>query len=256
MLLHVGGTMRPVFEKLAEVYKSETGQAVEINSAGSGELLANIELQAEGDLYVSHDPFLDIIMDKGLAIDGWTLGEIFPVIIVQEGNPKNITTLKDLERDDVTLALTDFKLSTLGRMLPTIFSKAGMDLEELNEKKNITIHRSGSYVANLVKMKSVDAAMVWEAVSVLRAEDVDSVYITQQLPVPYVDTVTSATGKNYKLAPVRVTICDLKCSDQPQAAKDFMKFVVSERVREILKEYGFGVPDDLRKQEFKNGTAL
>jgi ABC-type molybdate transport system substrate-binding protein len=73
LLCHVGGTMRPVFEKLAELYTQETGQSVEINSADSGELLAHIELQAQGDLYVCHDPFLDMIMNRGLAVDGWTL---------------------------------------------------------------------------------------------------------------------------------------------------------------------------------------
>ena len=32
---HVGGTMRPVMQKLAEMYEKETGQHIEINSARS-----------------------------------------------------------------------------------------------------------------------------------------------------------------------------------------------------------------------------
>lgn len=256
LMVHVGGTMRRVFEELAKTYEKETGQKVEINSAGSGELLANIEMQAEGDLYVCHDPFLDIIMDRKLAIDGWTVAEIYPVIIVQEGNPKNIKTLKDLTRPDVQLALTDYKLSTLGRMLPTIFSKAGIDIHQVTKEKNITIHRSGSYIANLVSMKNADAALVWEAVSVLRKDEVDSIPITKYLPVRWVDTVTSATGKDYKLTPIRVTICSLKCSDQMEAGQKFIEFSTSERVRDILEEFGFGVPEDLRRQEFKNGEKL
>jgi molybdate transport system substrate-binding protein len=253
LVCHVGGTMRPVFEKLAEVYEAETGQKIEINSAGSGELLANIELQAEGDLYVSHDPFLDIIMDKSLAVNGWTLGEIYPVIIVQKGNPKNIHTLNDLARDDVQLALTDYKLSTLGRMLPTIFGNAGMNLDALDQNKNITIHRSGSFVANLVVMKNADAALVWEAVAALRRDTLDRIPITKHLPVPYVDTVTSATGKNYKLAPVRVTICSLKCSERAPDAEAFMQFVTSAPAKAILEDFGFGVSTEVRKQEYKNG---
>lgn len=256
LFCHVGGTMRPVFEKLAEVYETETGNKVEINSAGSGELLANIEMQAEGDLYVSHDPFLDIIMSKKLAVNGWTLGEVYPVIIVQKGNPKHIQTLQDLARPDVELALTDYKLSTLGRMLPTIFTKAGMDLEQLDKSKNITIHRSGSYVANLVVMKNADAALVWDAVAALRKDTLDTVSIKKHLPVPYVDAITSATGKSYKLTPVRVTICSLKCSDQPKEAEAFMQFVVSTEAKQILADYGFGVSDTLRRQEYKNGEKL
>ncbi|MCU0916493.1 MAG: substrate-binding domain-containing protein [Planctomycetes bacterium] len=257
LLCHVGGTMRPVFEKLAELYRQETGQSIEINSADSGELLAHIELQAQGDLYVAHDPFLDVIMARGLAVDGWTLAEISPVILVQKGNPKNIRGLQDLARADVQLALTDPNASTLGRLLPTIFAKAGMDLPTLLRTKNIIIHRSGSYVANLLQMKSADAALVWGAVAILRAKDLDSVPIVPEyLPVPYVDAVTSATGKSYVLAPVRVTICSLRCSDQREQARAFMAFVTSERARPLLEEYGFRVTAQLRRQEYLNGRPL
>jgi len=257
LLCHVGGTMRPVFEKLTELYRQETGQPIEINSSDSGELLAHIELQKEGDLYVCHDPFLDIIMRRGLAVDGWTLAEIGPVILVQKGNPKNIRGLPDLARADVQLALTDPNASTLGRMLPTLFAKAGMDLNALIQKKNIIIHRSGSYVANLIQMKSADAALVWGAVARLRAKELDCVAIApEHLPVPDVDAVTSATGKTYKLTPVRVTICSLRCSDQPRQARAFMQFVVSDRARALLEEYGFGVSEQRRRQEYLNGRPL
>jgi molybdate transport system substrate-binding protein len=257
LLCHVGGTMRPVFEKLVELYQQETGQKIEINSADSGELLAHIELQGQGDLYVCHDPFLDVIMNRGLAVDGWTLAEISPVIIVPKGNPKNIRGLQDLARADVQLALTDPNASTLGRMLPTIFAKAGMDFNVLMQKKNIIMHRSGSYVANLVQMKSADAALVWGAVAILRAKELDSIpVVPEYLPVPYVDAVTSATGKTYKLAPVRVTICSLKCSRQLKQARAFMEFVVSDRARKLLEEYGFIVSEQLRRQEYLDGKPV
>ena len=256
LLCHIGGTMRPVFEKLVSVYEEETGRKVEINSAGSGELLANIQLFAEGDLYVSHDPFLDTIMGKDLAVNGWTLGEIYPVIIVQKGNPKNIHTLKDFTRDDVQLALTDYRLSTLGRMLPVIFGKSGINLESITRKKNIIIHRSGSYVANLVVLKNADAALVWGAVAALRTDTLDSIPIPENLPTPHVDAITSATGKSYILTPVRVTICSLKCSQQPEKSEQFIQFLLTPRARDLFEDYGFGVSGEIRKQEYKAGEKL
>jgi len=189
-------------------------------------------------------------------VDGWTLGEIYPVIIVQKGNPKNIRTLNDFTRDDIQLALTDYRLSTLGRLLPTIFAKAGMNLEQLTRQKNIIVHRSGSYVGNLVVMKNADAALVWAAVAALRRDTLDSISIPENLPTPHVDAVTSATGKSYILTPVRVTICSLKCSTQPEEAAEFMQFVTSARVRDVLEQYGFGVSEELRKQEYKDGQKL
>jgi molybdate transport system substrate-binding protein len=257
LLCHVGGTMRPVFEKLVELYQQETGQKIEINSADSGELLAHIELQGQGDLYVCHDPFLDVIMRRGLGVDGWTLAEISPVIIVTKGNPKNIRGLQDLARADVQLAVTDPNASTLGRLLPTIFAKAGMNFPELMQRKNVIVHRSGSYVANLVQMKNADAALVWGAVAILRTKDLDSIpVVPEYLPVPYVDAVTSATGKTYQLTPVRVTICSLRCSRRPQQARAFMAFVTSDRARQLLEEYGFRVSAPLRRQEYAGGKPL
>ena len=240
VVCHVGGTMRPVMQELARIYEKDTGQKVEINSAGSGELLAHIELQRRGDLYVCHDPFLDVLMKRELGVDGWTVGELIPVIVVPKGNPKGIGGVGDLARPEVELALTDYERSTLGHMLETIFTKAGVDFATLNRDKRITINKSGGYVANLVTTGNADAAVVWNAVGHLRLGSLDIVAIpAEHLPTPGVDAMTSATGKDYPLRPVRVTIATLTCAEQPEAARAFAEFVASDRGAEVFKDFGF-----------------
>ena len=89
------------------------------------------------------DPFIDILMQKWkLGVDGWLLAELTPVIVVQKGNPKKVHDIKDLTREDVRLILTDYKLSSLGRMMSTIFGKADIDFEDLNKKKKIITNSS------------------------------------------------------------------------------------------------------------------
>ena len=241
LLVHVGGTMRPVIQALAKRYESRTGQRIDINSAGSGELLAHIQLQKRGDLYVCHDPFLDILMKKfKMGLDAWVVAELTPVIVVQKGNPKGIKGLKDLGRPEVEVWLTDYRHSTLGRMLPTIFAKAGIDFEELNRRKQIPTNKSGGYVANMVKTRNADAAMCWNAVAYLRRDAVDIVPLPpEHLPAPGVDTVTSATGKTYTLTPVRVTVATLTCSAQPAEAEKFARFLASPEAAEVFKQFGF-----------------
>ena len=256
LICHIGGTMRPIVAKLAEKYEQETGQKVEINSADSGELLAHIEMQKEGDLYVCHAPFMDILMRKGLGIDGWVIGELYPVIIVQKGNPKHIKSLQDLTRDDVELYLTDYKFSTLGRMIGTIFAKAGISLDELRKKKKIETNRSGGYVANIVKTKNADAGVVWDVVAKLRSDGLDVIKIDKFLPVPGVDMVTSATGKSYNLTPVRVSISTLKCSKQPEAAAKFAEYLTSPEHAQAFKDAGYKVDPALIGQRYKNGKPL
>ena len=250
LICHVGGTMRPMIAELAKLYEKNTGQKVSVNSAGSGELLAYIELQKEGDVYVCHDPFLDILMKKKLGVEGWVIAELFPVIIVQKGNPEKITGLKDLTRDDLEIFFTDYRLSSLGRMLPTIFKKAGIDFDKLKTKKNIYTNKSGSYVGNMVTMKNADAGIVWEVVAKLRSDSLDIVNIDKFLPVPHVDMVTSATGKNYPLTPMRVTVATLKCSEQPDKAARFAEFLSSDKVAERLKKAGYKIDSGVIRKAY------
>ena len=184
--------------------------------------------------------FIDILMEKyKMGVDGHLLAELTPVIVVQRGNPKNISGVKDLARADVDVILTDYERSSLGHMLSTIFRKAGIDLAELNRKKRIVTNKSGGYAANYVKMKNADAAIVWNAVAYLRRDALDTVPITQHLPTPHVDAVTSATGKSYRLTPMRVTAATLKCSRRPQQAKAFLDYIASDEADRVFGEFGF-----------------
>ena len=239
------------------MYEQRTGQKVEINSAGSGELLAHIDSHKEGDVYVCHDPFLDILMKRGLAEAGWTVAELTPVIVVRRGNPKRIKGLTDLARPDVELFLTDYRRSSLGRMLETIFGKAGIDFEQLNRDKKIGTHRQGSHAANMVRMRNADAAMCWNAVAHLQQDALDVVPIPEEhLPIPHVDAVTSATGKEYALTPMRVTVATLKCSGQPDAARRFAEFVASEQAGRVFGEFGFSVVRKRIGKEYEAGRKL
>lgn len=240
LICHVGGTMRPVIQELGRMYEKETTRKIEINSAGSGELLAHIESHKEGDLYVCHDPFLDILMKRSLGVEGWVVCELTPVIVVQKGNPRNIKSLRDMAGPDVSLVLTDFRKSTLGWMLPGIFEKAGIDLEELRTRGDFRTFRRGGQAANVVKSGNADAAIVWNAVAHLRKDALDIIPIAaENLPVRGVDTVTTATKRIYPLIPVRVTIATLKCSDEPEGARRFARFVASQRASKVFEQFGF-----------------
>lgn len=257
LLVHVGGTMRPVMEELATRYEKKTGQKIEINSAGSGELLAHIESQKEGDFYVCHDPFLVLLMKKKLGVNGWVVAHITPVIVVKKTNPERIKGVKDLfEKKNLDVWLTDYDHSSLGWMLPTIFRKVGIDIEDVKKANHIKTSRKGSEVANRVKMGAADAAMCWNAVAHLRTPAVDVVEIPpEHLPTPGVDTVTTATSdKAYPLAPMKVTLATLTCSKQLAAATKFADFVASEEGAKAFREYGFTMIEG--KQLYKDGKKI
>ncbi len=257
LICHVGGTMRPVMEKLAGMYKAETGQEVVINSAGSGELLARIEEKRDGDVYVCHDPFLAILMKRGLGVDGWTVAHLTPVIVTRKDDMR-INDLKDAVKEDVALVLTDFEQSTLGWLLPRIMKKAGLDIEKIKKLPKLKTVRKGSQAANDVQLGSNDAAIVWNAVWYLRRDKLRKIDILDEyLPTPGEDAVTTATEKKskYYLMPVRVTVATLKCSDQPKAAKKFAQWLASKTAVETIGKYGFTMPPKTVK-EYADGTKV
>ncbi len=255
IICHVGGTMKPVMAELAKRFEAETQIDVEINSAGSGELLAHIDMHRHGDVYVCHDPFLDILMQKfKMGVDGWVVAELTPVIVVHKGNPKKINGIRDLVPEDVQLVLTDYEYSSLGHMLSTIFKKAGIDFDRFNKDKKIYTNRSGGYAANFVMLGNADAAIVWNAVAHLRSDKLDAVRIDEHLPIPYVDTITSPTGKLYPLTPMRVTAATLTCSRNPQKAKAFLDYIASEEAGEVFAEFGFTMSG--KEKLYENGKEL
>ena len=238
LLCYVGGTMRPVMEHLAEVYESKTGQPIEIDYAGSGECLIKIDTTRRGDIYVCHDPFLGLLKKKGLCRQGWTVAGVKPMIAVAKGNPKNITSLKDLARPGIRLVLTHPVYSTAGHIVKVMFAKA--KLGDGIEKNVVTRTKGGGSAANAVGLGHGDAAIVWNAVIHLRKDKLDMVDIEDRFrPQPGVDAVTTATFGPIDMSFVAVTLATLKCSKQPEAASAFAEFVASDANRSVFEDYGF-----------------
>ena len=253
LLCYVGGTMRPAVEKLAEMYKKETGQSVEIDYAGSGELLIKIEQTHKGDLYICHDPFLAAARKKGIVRKSWTLAELSPVIVVPKGNPKKIGGLQDLTKPGIKLVLTHQMYSTTGHIVDRMISKYG--LQGLNSNV-VSRTRGGGAAANAVMLGSADAAIVWDAVAYLRHDSLDSIPIESRYQLKRgEDAVTTATFDRIEMDYIRVTLALLTTSRQPDRAGKFAEFMVAKRNRHIWDEFGFSPPDPTRGAD-DNSTSL
>ena len=249
LLCYVGGTMRPVMEQLARAYEKQTRRKVEIDHAGSGELLTRIVTQKRGDLYVCHDPFQDRLARRGMSAEGWTLAVVTPTIAVRKGNPKGIRSVRDLAKPGMKLAMTDSQKSTTGWIIPRIFDKAGV--REAIEKNIGPRAGGGGEAADRVAIGDVDAANVWDAVILApdRRDKLDAVPIDPPYrAIPGVDAVTSPTGRTYDIGRIKVTMDLLTCSKQPDAARAFAEFVVANQAV-FVRDFGFSpTPPDLKGQ--------
>jgi molybdate transport system substrate-binding protein len=238
LLVHVGGTMRPAMEEICGLFEKETGIKLEINFNDSGAIISTLQTTGKGDVCVVHDPFGGLMEKKGLVDKSYTLASLTPVIAVRKGNPKKIAGVKDLAREDVKLGLTDAMYSTAGHIVEVIFRNAG--IADAIAKKEIVRGREGGAMANAVKIGSLDATIVWNAVVFARKDALEAVPVDAKLlPVADVDAITTATYGAIDMSSTKVVLMTLKGSKQLDAARKLAEFAASERGRAIFDKRGF-----------------
>jgi molybdenum ABC transporter molybdate-binding protein len=153
------GLKKPV-EAIAAEFEKETGTQIELQFGGTGTLLSQLRIANKGDLFIA--------ADEGSLADARKLdviGEVLPlavqhpVIAVAKGNPKGITTLADLEKADVKLALPNPEAASIGKVAKMILGTRWDALA----KKAAVMKPTVTEIAADVKLGASDAALVWDS---------------------------------------------------------------------------------------------
>ena len=224
MLLYCGAGIRPPIEELANSFGRQHGVTVEVDYAGSEMLLSRIQVSREGDLFVPGDEhYVDRAKAQGLIASSQTACYFVPVILVQKGNPKNIRGPADLARPGLRLGLGDPEACAIGRATEAILAKnktLRAQVERNAEYRALTV----SELANNVKLRSLDAAIVWDATAAYVADSADAI------PIPPGENVVST-----------VAVSILTCSERPELAEKFVRFVASPEGREVFRRHHYTV---------------
>lgn len=240
LLVYCGNSMRTPMEELEHIYEAEKGAEVEITYNDSGILLFTIDERRKGDLYVCHDPFGGAAQVKGLARKTFTTAYLIPVIAVAKGNPKGVNSIKDLAKPGVRVGLTLKEYSTAGHIVTFMLKQAG--ITEAVERNVVLRSRTGGEVGNALKLGTIDAGIIWDAVAYRYRDLLETVPLDEQYrPRVGVDAVTTATYGKIELAEVKVFVQSLTCSKQPELADEFARFVASERGKAVFRKHGFTV---------------
>jgi ABC-type molybdate transport system substrate-binding protein len=88
-----GSSFVPPTEQLCAEFKTQTGIETVHTVGGSEDLLPHIKAGIKGDIFVTHDPYLDYTSDAGALEDSVQVGFVAPVLVVQKGNPKGIKSI-------------------------------------------------------------------------------------------------------------------------------------------------------------------
>ena len=198
--------LKPPVAAIARAYEEEFGTPVHVSYGPSGTLLANITVAKQGDLYLpADDSYIRLAQDKNLVAETFALAQMKAVLAVRRGNPKNIRSLADLERSDVLLAQANPDGAAIGNLVRSALQKAGAWDPLASHTK--VFAATVVEVANDIKLGTVDAGFIWDAMLSLYPE-------LERVPVELLANVQAS-----------ITAGVLQGSQQPAAALRFARYL-------------------------------
>lgn len=162
------GLSRPV-EEVCRQYEAEYQVRIELDQAGSGDLLAKITAQQEpADLFLAADA---TFIAKGIKADvvreSIPVANIHPVIVVRSGFAKRMQSVDDLLANDVKVGLANPERTAIGRAVQAALTSSGQwvalqrQAETLPNK--VSMLGTVNEVAMAVSKGYVDAGIVWDS---------------------------------------------------------------------------------------------
>ena len=220
LVILVGNSFIPPTERLIAEFEKQTGIKAIFSTGGSEDLLPHVKAKQMGDVFISHDPYLDYTRKAESYSEHVYVGFVAPVIAVQKGNPKSIQRIEDLAKPGLKIALSNPQYSTCGELVFKLLeTKDIKDAVMQNVGNRLT--KGHSNLGNLLKTKSVDAVIIWNGVAHTFKDYLDIV----KTPYEYDQEINvSVIGLNY--------------SKHPESVKQFIEFT-RKRGPELFAEYGY-----------------
>ena len=157
------GTMNAVNELKTTFEKQNPGTTINVQYGGSGELFAKLNSQKSADMVIPGDlSFMDNAKNKGYIINDTVKPIVYhiPVIAVQKGNPKNITSVADLAKPGLKVALGDPNATAVGKESATILNKTN---QTTAVKSNVVVYApTVNQLVTYLTSGQVDAAIITE----------------------------------------------------------------------------------------------
>jgi molybdate transport system substrate-binding protein len=211
-------SLTAAFTELGQQYTSANGGTkVTFNFAGSQALATQIQQSAPADVFASADiPSMDKVKDLVGTPQNFA-GNLL-AIVVEQGNPKHVTGLKDLANPDLKVVLAAPDVPA-GKYAAQILGKAGVTVKPVSEEDNVKA------VVTKVSLGEADAGIVYVTDVTAGGDKVEGVDIPK-------DQNVTAT---YPIATV-------KASRAQGKAQAFLDLVLSDRGQQVLGRYGFLPP--------------
>lgn len=219
LLVYAGAGLKKPMTDIGETFTAKSGIGVDYTFAGSGTLITQMDLSRKGDAFIpGGTPDYRIAQDKELVGEPGYVAYHVPVIVVQKGNPQNITSVDDFTRAGLKLALGGADTTAIGRAGDKLFQKHGI-LDDV--EKNVVLRAPTiNEVVVAMNMGTADAALI--TLDQVNPKTMDTIDLPQE------DGLTL-------IVPIGATAF----TTQPDAARQFVEFVTSDEGKAIFAKHGF-----------------
>lgn len=215
LLIYCGAGMQQPFEEIAAAFSEETGCEMNVTYANAAQIQTQITQSQEGAFFIAGSAD-EVKPVEEFVVSSTDLVKHIPVLAVAEGNPKGITGIADLAREDVTTVTGDAEATPIGKIAQKAFQDFGV-AEQVNLAATTT---TAPQLATVIALGEADAAIIWkencntEGVEICQTADLDA----------YVKTVPAA----------RLSFA----ADDP-AADAFAEYLAGQTAADIWAEYGY-----------------
>jgi ABC-type molybdate transport system substrate-binding protein len=233
LVMYCAAGLRVPMEKIAQAYKSEYDVQVELQFGGSGALLNRLQVDkfTEVDLYLAADGhFAELAREEGLAVESLPVGHQRPVIAVRRDSAKEIESLEDLLREDVSVVLGNPDGPAIGQVTKEQLEKVPVEDGSFWSRLEARVRENGVFkptvndIAQDVKLGAMDAGIVWDS--------------TVAMP-KFQDDLKAIPAVELEGSPSMVTVCVLTASPRPTAALRFGRYITArDRGLPTFDEYG------------------
>lgn len=216
LTVFAAASLKKSFTDLATAF-SEDHPDIEVrfNFDGSQALVTQIEQGAPVDVLATAD---EKNMDKlgGKITDPQVFATNVLTIVTQPGNPKNIRSLSDLSKPDVTTVICAGDVPC-GNATAEIEENTGVDIKPVSEETAVT------GVLTKVQTKQADAGLV---------------YVTDATGAG--DTVTSVSDPAFAAVVNKYPIGVVAATKNREGAQQFVDMVLGTKGSGLLESQGFG----------------
>lgn len=218
-MIYCGAGMTKPFQEIADSFKAATSCEMNVTYANAGQIQSQITTSEEGDMFIAGSAE-ELKPVESYVSESKALVKHIPVLAVQSGNPKNITSLAGLAEEGVSLIIGDIDSTPIGKIAKKALTDAGIFDKVQIEASTATAPQ----MATAIAAGEADAAIIWkENCDAQGVEIVDNSGLED-----YIKTIPAAS---------------LSCSADHDARQAFLDYLNSGDVQEIWLKYGYEIAE-------------